>query len=172
MDLSPLAGVTGTPRLLRVLDGTVTYATSSNIFVHDGSVATSVFATTPTLAGIVDFRFTDSDTLYLADESSTNGGLYRSLRQANGLFGTPTLVGGSGGLRSLAFDGTTFYATSSATTNNNLLTINPITGARTTLASAGTNRAFRGVEVVPEPATMAAMALGLGALAARRRRRN
>ena len=170
-DLTAVAGATATLRVTHVQAGTVYASAAANIYSFNGTTQSTIFSTTtPGFTSAYDFRFADANTLYITDDSAS-GGLFRSVRDAStGLFGAATKVGTVGALRGLAFDGSTLYATSA--TGTSIYSIDPTSGAFTTLATAGTGQVFRGVEVVPEPATMAAMALGLGALAARRRRKS
>ena len=170
-DLTATPGATATLRVTHVQEGTVYASAAANIYSFSNGTQTSIFGTNPTgFTGAYDFRFADANTLYISDDTAS-GGLFRAVRNTGtGLFGTATRVGTIAGLRGLAFDGTTLYGTTP--TGNQILSIDPATGATTILATAGTGQIFRGVEVVPEPATMAAMALGLGALAARRRKKS
>lgn len=169
-DLAATPATTGSIRLAQFIDGTLYYSINTNIYTGAGNTG-SIFGANPTgLTSGYDFVFTDANTLYVADDSV---GLLKATRDAtSGFFNTAVKVGTVPTIRGLAFDGTTLFATTTATTNNSLISFDLAGGNITTLASAGTNKVFRGVEVVPEPATMAGMALGLGALAARRRKKS
>ena len=140
-----------------------------------------------------------ADLAYIADErSSTGGGIQRwdldgsevwvntyslLLNTTNGEL-TPTSATGTVGIRGLtgswdSQSGTaTLFATTIETSNNRLVSLTDAgttPTSFTTLAQAGTNYAFRGVDFtpVPEPSTyvMAGLASGLLAIASRRRRK-
>jgi hypothetical protein len=147
--------------------------------VGSGKPTTSGQTTTP-LPGLpttsgpgpYDYYFADANTLYIADERGTGtlntGGLEKWVFDS----GTSTWVlkytlvsGLTSGLRGLTAnnDGlgnAVFYATS-ADTLSKLVTITdsiattslPGSETFTTIATASTNTAFRGVDFVPEPAT-------------------
>jgi len=153
-----------------------------------------MFSTGGQGAGVLDLA-------YIADDRAVAGGGLQKWTLSGtswtnswsllvGASGTSTLQSGTGagfaGLRGLAgtYDsvlGATLYATTTETNNNRLISIFD-TGTTTpstysTLQSAGTNFAFRGVDLspvaVPEPSTyaIAAMAtLGMAGLMRRRRR--
>lgn len=154
-----------------------------------GSGFTTVIA--PTLItgiNIYDFYFADDRTLYLADERAT-GGLYKLTRSGGDaddpstgtwavVYNTPIApVTGTtnAGLRGLVGEnvgGTVNLF--GITTDNRLVSYSELLGAGSassfnTLATAGTNFAFRGIALVPTPGTAALLGLG-GLLAARRRR--
>jgi hypothetical protein len=153
-----------------------------------------MFSTGSQGAGVLDLA-------YLADDRTGAGGgiqkySYNGTAWSNswsllvGASGTSTLQSGTGvgfaGLRGLAgtYDsvlGATLYATTTESNNNRLISIfDPGTttpSTYTTLQSAGTNFAFRGVDLspvaVPEPSTYAIAALatlGMADLIRRRRR--
>jgi hypothetical protein len=142
---------------------------------------------------------TTLDTAFIADDRTTAGGglnkytfdgstwtnSYSLLVSSTGNVLTPIAGTGKQGIRGLAgsYDpvtGFTLYATTTETNNNQLIKIidagtNTPT-SWTQLATAGTNNAFRGVDIittaVPEPSTYAAILGGVALIgvAARRRR--
>jgi hypothetical protein len=153
-----------------------------------------MFSTGSQGAGVLDLA-------YLADDRTGAGGgiqkySYNGTAWSNswsllvGASGTSTLQSGTGagfaGLRGLAgtYDsvlGASLYATTTELSNNRLISIldsgSTTPSTYTTLQSAGSNLAFRGVDLspvaVPEPSTyaIAAMAtLGMANLILRRRR--
>lgn len=87
-------------------------------------------------------------------------------------------LGGTGslGLRHIAVIGTDVFGTTTETSANRIVKIsfaNGFTSAFTgasVVATAGANTAFRGLEVVPEPASFAILGLGVLGLAIRRKR--
>lgn len=173
--VSGLAATTGISAILLNLGGTLYAGSYQNgagdvVALSGGGAGTSIFGGNATgLSGVAptDFVFTDANTLYMA----TGAGLYRATRTGGaGAFDTATKVGSITGLFDLAWDGTTLFGTTAQIRNNALLSINPADGSFVTLATSGNNNAFRGVEVVPEPATLAALGLGTAALLRRRRR--
>ena len=131
-----------------------------------------------------DFAFNASQTLaYICDDRTTaNGGGIQRWDLVSGVWTLSYTLntGGTGGARGLAVDfsgaNPVLYATTVETSNNRLITLTD-TGsgsAETDLASAGTNRAFRGLEFapVPEPGSATLIGLGLAAGWLFRRRKN
>ena len=130
---------------------------------------------------------------YVADDRSiaNNGGIQRWNYNGSSwtlayILGTGTIAAGTTstvGARGLAgeVDGAgvvTLFATTAESTVNrllriddNLANINNGGATFTTLATAATNTAFRGVEYIPVPTPSAAALIGLGGLIASRRRR-
>ena len=156
----------------------------------DQSVApTTLFQETG--SSLYDFQFYGTDVIYVADDRTTGaGGISKLVRDSSGVYTRAyniQLPGATAGsfLGTRQFTSTapdangnaTFYAVGSnganlfSFTDNTLATSLTTSAVSTSIFTAPTGSTLRGVEVVPEPATMAAMALGLGALAARRRRR-
>lgn len=143
----------------------------------------------PTVAGpsAYDFFFSDTRTLYVADDrTTTSGGLQKWVR-TGGTAGETTSgnwaisttfnlanIAGTGlaGLRGLAGEVvggvSTLFAIS---TDNRLVAITDTSNAATfsVLATAPTNTNWRGIEIIPTPGSAALLGLG-GLLVARRRR--
>jgi hypothetical protein len=162
-------------------------ATTSGPLLGVGTVGTGLPTTSgqtvtqlsgfPTASGpsSYDFWFKDSSTLYVADDRGTGsgGGIQKWTFGGSTWSLAYTLNSGlSAGTRGLA--GTTDGSGNAvlyATTGAALVTVTD-TGAAsafTTLATAATNTAFRGVEyIVPEPASLGLLAVA-GLLAIRRR---
>jgi hypothetical protein len=173
------------PRVVDIVGGNLTYSISSSsagvsgiwrntglptatqnpiqmIFTGDGSSP-------------YDFAFNPTMTLaYVADDRSiaSGGGIQRWEFNSGAWSLTYTLGTGAGstvGARSLAVDfsgsAPVIFAVTAETSNNRLITLVD-TGAgspATTLASAGANRVFRGLDFVPipEPSSYAIIALGV-----------
>jgi len=133
-----------------------------------------------------------NDLAYLADDRTTAGGglqkwvltggtwtnSWSVLVNATGATST-TAATGFAGIRGLtgtwdALNGAQLFATTTETSNNRVIAFSD-TGATptsfTNLASAGTNYAFRGVDLTAVPAPGAAALLGLAGLITNRRRK-
>ena len=174
--------------------GTGTVATMAINTGTGGAYGFAMFSTGSQGAGVLDLA-------YIADDRAVAGGglgkwTYNGTSWSNswsllvGASGTSTLQSGTGvgfaGIRGLAgtYDsvlGASLYATTTELSNNRVISIfdsgSTQPSTYTTLQSAGTNFAFRGVDLspvaVPEPSTFAIAAvatLGMAGLIRRRRR--
>jgi hypothetical protein len=152
--------------------GLPTAAASSTSFIATGGTGTGT-------ASPYDFTFADDNTAYIADDRTiaNGGGLQKWTFSAGSWTLAYTLTTNlTSGLRGVGLgrDGSgnaVIYATDALSSNNGLWAVTDTgsTSAFTKLADAGTNRVFRGVELVPTPG--AATLMGLGLIAAGRRRR-
>jgi hypothetical protein len=126
-----------------------------------------------------DFTFTkdsaNNDVMYVADDgaSSVNGGLLKFTKNGGGTYDFAYRITTSAtGLRGIGVVGGKIYATTD--TGKNIFEITDGGSAAlssfSSIATAGTNENFRGLEVVPEPASFAVLGLGLLGLAVRRKR--
>ena len=158
-----------------------------------GGQTPSLLSGFPTTSGpsAYDYLFADPSTLYVADDrATTSGGGLQKWILSSGTWGLAyTLTSGlTAGLRGLTGvdDGAgnqILYATTAdaitAGAGNKLVTITDLLSATslpgsetfTTLATAPGNTAFRGVELVPEPSSLALLALGGGVIVLWRRRK-
>lgn len=152
--------------------GLPTGSASSTSFIATGSTGTGT-------ASPYDFTFADDNTVYIADDRTivTGGGLQKwTLNAGNWTLAYTLTTGLTSGLRGVGLgrDGSgnaVIYVTDAAASNNGLWAVTDTGSASafTKLADAGTNRVFRGIELVPTPG--AATLMGLGLIAAGRRRR-
>jgi hypothetical protein len=144
------------------------------------------FPGTPTAAqSAYDFWMSDANTMYVADDrSAASGGGIQKWALSGGTWTLSYTIalgtGSAGGGRGLVgtIDGlgqAHLYATTTETAANRLVEVidtGTLAGATVnTLATAATNTAFRGVDFAPVPAPGSLALLGLGGLAAFRRRR-
>jgi hypothetical protein len=106
------------------------------------------------------FYFSDSNTLYVADDrSATSGGGIQKWALSGGTWALQYTIalgtGTAGGARGLAGTvtpaGTVIYATTTEASNNRVVSVldSGAASVPTDLASAGTNAAFRGVDFAP-----------------------
>jgi hypothetical protein len=169
------------PRVVDIVSGNLTYSLSSATAGVGGIYA---FAGTPTGAATAtqiismpanwspyDFAFNPTLTLaYIADDrNSASGGIQRWDFSAGSWSLTYTLGTGVAniGARSLAVDFSgadpVIYAVSSETSNNRLISLTDVGVGSTaaTLANAGANTVFRGMDfaAIPEPGTGALLGL-------------
>jgi hypothetical protein len=157
---------------VRKFTGTPTTTASSSVFLN-------TFGSGTGNPSPYDFSFDSSmSTAYVADDRSTanGGGIQKWVSSDSGTTWTlsytwNTISAGSGGgtftARGLAVDWSganpVVYATTTATSNNKLISINDLgSGSQATvLDAAGVNMVFRGVVLIPEPTTGALLGLGL-----------
>jgi hypothetical protein len=153
------------------------YSIGSGLPTAGGVTPTLVFqtGTSTTLSSPYDFIFKDANTVYIADDRTTGtGGLQKWTQNAGTWSLAYSALAGTAGLRSITTDGTTIYGVS---TDNKLVSVTDTGSAFSafnTLATAGTNTAFRGVRFitpVPAPPALVSCLLGAPGLALYFRRR-
>ena len=158
------------------------YRISGGLATVSGSTGSFVFSTVGSGTGTAspyDFWFRDANTCYVADDRTVaNGGGLQKWEFVSGSWSrtytlNTSLTAGLRGLTGRVVSGNTeLYATSADTATKLVGIVDTGAGSSfSTLATAGTNTAFRGVEFapVPEPATIVAFSIGLAALLRRRK---
>lgn len=196
-NLATVSSTTTNSRVINIFDagsgkelyyttsGTTTsgvYKISGGLATVTGSTGSVVFSTVGSGTGTAspyDFWFKDANTCYVADDRSTaSGGGLQKWEFSSGVWTrtytlNTNLTAGLRGLCGRVVSGNVeLYATSADSATKLVgITDTGASSAFTILATAGTNTAFRGVEFtpVPEPATVCALAIGLGALLRRRK---
>jgi hypothetical protein len=181
-------------RAVNIAGGQLYSSNASGTFQGVSSIGTGLPTTSgqtttilpgfPTTAGPspYDYMFAGTSTLYVADDRTNgNGGIQKwTLSGGTWSLQYTLAVTATSGTRGLAgyVDGSgnaVLFATTTETSANKLVTVTDLgnTSSFTTLATAPTNTAFRGVDFVPvpEPTTVAMIALAGFALTRRRRSR-
>lgn len=158
-------------RVVNVFGGQLYTSSATGAFQGVNSVGTGLPTTSgqtitllpgfPTASGpsAYDYFFADASTLYVADDRTTTSGGIQKWTLSAGTWTlqytlNPALSTGCRGLTGTVAGGvTTLWATTTASNNNLLVTVTDTGPASTftTLASAGTNMAFRGVRYVRCP---------------------
>lgn len=187
-------GTTANTRVIKMVGSTIFGSTSSGttasgspkgIYSLSGGTQTNILDTGDA-SSAYDFELyseNSSDYILVADDRSTATGGGLQIWKSGLLVRTFALPATTSGLRSLAIRNwddngvlkTSVFGIANATKIVGLTfdrgTLEGTTSSFSELATAGTGTVFRSIEVVPEPASMAALALGIAGIAARRRRK-
>lgn len=153
-------------RQVFIAGGSLWYGTNTGLFRLSGLPTTAGQVGTQVVSGtsLYGVSFLDGQNMLLADDTPTTGGLRLATitgagvnwgNVSTGLPVTTTQLNNTA-IRGLASDGIRAYATNTTTSNNNLLSYPTLSGtpASVTLDAAGTNNAFRGVALAPEPSVV------------------
>jgi hypothetical protein len=177
-------------RVANIFGGQLYTSSASGAFQGVSAVGTGLPTTSgqtttllpgfPTASGpsSYDYYFADASTLYVADDrAAPNGGIQKWLFNGTTWALSYTLTG-TNGVRGLTgtTDGlgnTVLYGTMATSPLTSLVTVTDlgVSSTFTTIATAGTNTAFRGVEFAPIPEPASLLLAGLGAAVVLRRRR-
>lgn len=176
-------------RDINIFSGQLYVSTGSGTAVRVGTVGSGTPTTAgQTIANLPGFPTTGSpyqfvlldldagvagvDTLYVADDSATGGGIQKFSLVGGNWTTNGTVAGQYRGLTARVINPTTtptvtLFATSAVATANTLVRLNDasgyngtLTGTVTTIATAAANTAFRGVAFAPAAATAAAVNIG------------
>jgi hypothetical protein len=195
-NLSQVSNTVNNTRVVNIFNGQLYTSSASGAFIGISSVGTGLptgSGNTMTLlmnstttgtgtASPYDFFFSDANTCYVADDrgSGSGGGIQKWVFSGGSWSASYIMTNGlTTGVRGLCgvvdgFGTVTLYATTTETNANRIVTVTD-TGATSlysTIATAATNTAFRGIDFtpVPEPASILAIGAGLSLLVARRKR--
>jgi len=191
-------------RVLNIFGGDLYFSTGSGtvrgIYKAGGGLPTTTgntstnFIDTGSASSSYDFFFANANTVYIADDRATVLGGLQKWTSTSGAAGSFTLFqtynlpvttsGSFVGLRGLTGNATDIFAvaadgntgTGGGNAGNSLVDFNILSGTFSTVAVAGTNTAFRGVDAspAPEPSQVAGLgffAFGLAGVILKARRK-